>query len=86
MPNTPVTESQLCKGTVIRFQNSIFAKGKMTVRITDDRSEVRPVTQHGNVYAIVYGYRVRPNDYSVSFGNKHVYCINVNNIEVVQEA
>lgn len=85
MPNTPVTEAQLTKGTVIRFKQSLFAKGQMTVRLTDD-AEVRPAGEHGNLYAIVWGVRVRPADHSVRFGSRKVYCVNVDRIEIAQEA
>lgn len=84
-----ITEAQLTEGTIVRFRKSTFSKGKLTVRIVPNNvgpvASIGKATAQGNRYAIFFGYRVRPADTSVSFGNRKVYCVNVNDIEIVQE-
>lgn len=78
------TADQLTKGTVVRFRKSILSNATLTVRLDRD-ADVRTATNSDNVYAIMYGYRVRPADTSVSFGLRKVYCVNVNDIEIVKK-
>lgn len=77
-----ITAAQLTKGTVIRFQPSILRSTKLTIRLTET-ADVRPPRENGTQYIIVFAYRVRPNDHSVSFGMRKVYCINVDRMEIL---
>lgn len=90
MTQTAITADQLTVGTIIRFKQSLFARGSITARIEpnslwDGDADVR-TTEQGNTYVIVFAYRVRPADLDVSFGQRKVYCINIENIEIVREA
>lgn len=79
-----ITAAQLTEGTVVRFQPSILRSLKLTIRLTKDAQV--DTLESGSTYAVMFGYRVRPADYSASFGNRNVWCSNVERIEVVQAA
>lgn len=77
------TQDKLTPGTVIRFRPSLLANARLTVRL--DRDASVDTLDNGRTYAVLLGYRVRPADLSVSFGLRKVYCINVDDIEIVRE-
>ena len=77
---------QLTKGTIIRFQSSLLSTAKLTVKLDRD-ADVAPVEgPSGQVYAVLFGYRVRPADLSVSFGLRKVYCVNIDRVEIMKGA
>jgi hypothetical protein len=78
--------SQLRKGAIIRFQNSLLTTRKLTVKLDRD-ADVAPVEgPSGQVYAVLFGTRTRPADLSVTFGLRKVYCINIDRVEIVKGA
>lgn len=72
-------------GTVVKFVRRGRARRTYYVRVTG-RNQLRGTSEQGNVYVTFDGYRVRPDDVSVSFGNWHVYTVREAELETVKAA
>lgn len=72
-------------GTIVRFVRR--GRSRRTYHVRVDRTEqLRSVSDAGNEYTTFAGYRVKPDELNVSFGQWHVYCVRTAEIETVKAA